>query len=193
MRLQTSMVEVLESDKLQIKKLVAAAQQELDAIGGGASGGVTPLDTCQLLETMHDNHTSHLGPQVQHYRSLFESFYQRCLADKVCAPAAVDRAGWHARQVATPSPAVQNQMTRDVSAQLQRISGQQMKIQSIRNKLVVFREAAAKGEDMFGQLLRLQCIPAAYRHCLAECMRRLGPPGTAAYSPLGWPQDPPEP
>lgn len=67
---------------------------------------------------------------------------------------------------------MQNQMTRDVTAQLQRISGQQMTIQSIRNKLAVFREAAAKEQDMFQQLQRSRRMPAAYRQCLAECMRR---------------------
>ena len=58
--------------------------------------------------------------------------------------------------------------------QLQQISSQQMKIQSMRNKLAVFREAAAKEEDMFAQLLLIRRIPAAYHQCLAECMRRYG-------------------
>lgn len=68
--------------------------------------------------------------------------------------------------------AVQNQMTKDVIMQLQQISTQQMKIQSMRNKLAVFREAAAKESDMFSQLLLVRRVPAAYRQCLAECMRR---------------------
>lgn len=67
---------------------------------------------------------------------------------------------------------LQNQMTKDVIAQLQQISTQQMKIQSMRNNLAVFREAATKESDMFSQLLLVRRIPAAYRQCLAECMRR---------------------
>ncbi len=63
-------------------------------------------------------------------------------------------------------------MSRDVVGQLQAISSQQMKIQSMRNKLAVFREAAAKEDDMFAQLLLVRRIPVAYRQCLAECMRR---------------------
>ena len=67
---------------------------------------------------------------------------------------------------------LQNQMTRDVVAQLQRISGQQSKIQAMRNKLAIFREAAAKEDEMFAQLLVVRRIPAAYRQSLAECLRR---------------------
>ena len=63
-------------------------------------------------------------------------------------------------------------MTRDVVVQLQKISAQQSKILAMRNKLAIFREAAAKEDDMFAQLLVLRRIPAAYRQCLAECMRR---------------------
>ena len=69
-------------------------------------------------------------------------------------------------------PALQNQMTKDVIRQLQQISTQQMKIQSMRNKLAIFREAANKESDMFAQLLLIRQIPAAYHQCLAECMRR---------------------
>jgi len=63
-------------------------------------------------------------------------------------------------------------MSRDVVGQLQGISSQQMKIQNMRNKLAVFREASAKEEDMFRQLLLVRRVPVAYRQCLAECMRR---------------------
>ena len=76
-------------------------------------------------------------------------------------------------------------MTKDVITQLQQISMQQMKIQSMRNKLAIFREAAARETDMFGQLQLVRQVPAAYRQCLAECMRRylrkFSPPSHACW------------
>ena len=56
--------------------------------------------------------------------------------------------------------------------QLRQISAQQMKIQSMRNNLAVFWEAARKETEDFSQLVPVRRIPAAYRQCLAECMRR---------------------
>ena len=42
----------------------------------------------------------------------------------------------------------------------------------MRNKLAIFSEAAAKEDECFAELLLLRRVPAAYRQCLAECMRR---------------------
>ena len=67
---------------------------------------------------------------------------------------------------------MQNQVTLEIYAQLTRISGQQSKIRAIRDQLAAFAEATAKQEADFGELLLVARIPAAYRHCLAECMRR---------------------
>lgn len=81
---QASIAQVLERDSSQIQRLVASAREEL----GGAGQGATPLDACQLMETMHENHAEHLLPQITHTRDVFEHFYQRCLHDKVlsCSP-----------------------------------------------------------------------------------------------------------
>lgn len=63
-------------------------------------------------------------------------------------------------------------MTRDVFAQLHKISAQQSKIRSMRNKLAAFREVANKHAEYFAELLLVRRIPAAYGACLAECHRR---------------------
>lgn len=81
--LQGSIVQVLERDDSQIRRLISSSEAELRGRSSGAEPSVTPLDTCQLMETMHENHSSHLVPQVEHYREMFEHFYRRCLADKV--------------------------------------------------------------------------------------------------------------
>jgi hypothetical protein len=90
---------------------------------------------------------------------------------------------------AAPLMLVQNQMMADVLAHLRAISGQQSKIRGLRSKLAILKEAAAKQEGATSELLLVRRIPAVYRQCLAECMRRcgryftshLGPPTTGAY------------
>ena len=69
---------------------------------------------------------------------------------------------------------LQNCMTADVFGQLNKISAQQSKIRSMRNKLVAFREVANKQQEAFAELQLLRRVPTAYRHCLAECVRRSG-------------------
>ena len=68
----------------------------------------------------------------------------------------------------------QNQVTQEIYAQLACISSQQSKIRAIRDQLAAFGEAIVKQETDFGELLLVARVPAAYRHCLAECMRRSG-------------------
>ena len=78
----------------------------------------------------------------------------------------------HAEQ--PKSAPLQNCMTADVFGQLNKISAQQSKIRSMRNKLVAFREVANKQQEAFAELQLLRRVPTAYRHCLAECVRRSG-------------------
>lgn len=65
-------------------------------------------------------------------------------------------------------------MMGDVLAHLRAISGQQSKIRGLRSKLAILKEAAAKQESATSELLLVRRIPAVYRQCLAECMRRCG-------------------
>ena len=71
--------------------------------------------------------------------------------------------------------AVQNQMTVDVVSHLRSISGQQSKIRGLRQKLQILREATAKQDTAVSHLLFVRRVPAVYRQCLAECMRRQVP------------------
>ena len=80
------MVQVLQADCAQIERLVTAAVQDLTgaASRGGASAG-TPLDKCQLMEAMHENHLGVLLPRVDACEAAFTVLCQRCIDDKVCA------------------------------------------------------------------------------------------------------------
>ena len=60
----------------------------------------------------------------------------------------------------------------DVIGHLRAISAQQSRIRGLRNKLAILREAAAKQDGATRELLLVRRIPAVYRQCLAECMRR---------------------
>ena len=64
-------------------------------------------------------------------------------------------------------------MTKDVFNQLQKISMQQSKIKSVKSRLSVYQDVANKHAETFAELQLVKRVPVAYRHCLAECMRRL--------------------
>ncbi len=63
-------------------------------------------------------------------------------------------------------------MTVDVVSHLRSISGQQNKIRGLRQRLQILREATAKQDTAVSHLLFVRRVPAVYRQCLAECMRR---------------------
>ena len=67
---------------------------------------------------------------------------------------------------------MQNAMTLDVVGHLRSISGQQSRIRGLRSKLGILREATAKQDTAVSHLLFVRRVPAVYRQCLAECMRR---------------------
>ena len=78
--MQASILQVLENDSRHVQRLVAAQAREG---WGAAGGGASTLDNCQLMETVNENHASHLLPQVERFRAMFEHLYQRCVEDKV--------------------------------------------------------------------------------------------------------------
>ena len=75
-------------------------------------------------------------------------------------------------QVSVPTCCSQNCMTKDVFNQLQKISVQQSKIKSVKSRLSVYQDVANKHAETFAELQLVKRVPVAYRHCLAECMRR---------------------
>ena len=78
----------------------------------------------------------------------------------------------HAASPAAISGCLQNCMTKDVFNQLQKISVQQSKIKSVKSRLSVYQDIANKHAETFAELQLVKRVPVAYRHCLAECMRR---------------------
>ena len=69
---------MLERDSAQIRKLLASESGSTSGVGS-----ITTLDNCQLMETVHENHASHLMPQIEQMRAKYEQLYKRCLTDKV--------------------------------------------------------------------------------------------------------------
>ena len=72
---------MLNSDYGQVQKLVEEAVRQLSA--AAASSTITPLDKCQLMEQMNDNHVSLLLPRLRACDDQVAAFTQRCLDDKV--------------------------------------------------------------------------------------------------------------
>lgn len=80
----------------------------------------------------------------------------------------------HMLRHSNPPGVLQNCMTKDVFTQLQKISTQQSKIRTLKGKLAVYQDVANKQAETFAELQLVKRVPVAYRHCLAECMRRSG-------------------
>ncbi|KAK9846399.1 hypothetical protein WJX81_003004 [Elliptochloris bilobata] len=142
---QENILQLLQADCGQVERLVGDAVAQLSA--ALAASAVTPLDRCQLMEQMNDNHAAQLLPRARAADAALAALAQRCLECK-------------------------NRMTRDVLAHLRAISAQQSKIRGLRNKLAILREAAARHVDALGEFRAVRATAAAYSQCLAECMRR---------------------
>lgn len=83
---QASIVQVLQADLAQIERLIKGAMDELQGRMHPGSAG-TPLDKCQLMEAMHDNHLAQLLPRVDACEAGLSAFCQRCIDAKVGGPA----------------------------------------------------------------------------------------------------------
>ncbi|EFN58270.1 hypothetical protein CHLNCDRAFT_57098 [Chlorella variabilis] len=142
---QGSIVAALSSDLSKVAQLVEQAGEAAAAADPAASAHVS--DTVHMLEAMREAHVGHLLPRVDGCRAAVEAFAAQCLDCK-------------------------NALTRDVFTQLRTISSQQSKIREMKNKLALFREALARQEGAVQELLVVRRVPAAYKQCLAECVRR---------------------
>ena len=67
---------------------------------------------------------------------------------------------------------LQNALTRDVLGQLQTISSQQSRIREARDQLTLFGSALERQAASVEALLAGRRLAAAYKACLAECVRR---------------------
>lgn len=142
---QASIVAVLQSDLAKIESLVEEAVRQLSS--AASSSSVRPLDACEVMEAMNRHHLGELLPSIEEADRAFEQLCNHCLDCKNC-------------------------MTKDVFTQLQKISMQQSKIRTLKGKLSVYQDVANKQAETFAELQLVKRVPVAYRHCLAECMRR---------------------
>ena len=81
--MQGSAVQVLQADYAQVERLVTSAVHEMTGVTLSGSAG-TPMDKCQLMEAMNENHVSQLLPRVESCEAGLAAFCQRCNDDKVC-------------------------------------------------------------------------------------------------------------
>ncbi|KAA6421485.1 MAG: hypothetical protein FRX49_08429 [Trebouxia sp. A1-2] len=142
---QASIVDVLQSDLAKIESLVEEAVRQLSS--AASSSSVRPLDACEVMEAMNRHHLGDLLPRIEDADKAFEQLCNHCVGCKNC-------------------------MTKDVFTQLQKISTQQSKIRTLKGKLAVYQDVANKQAETFAELQLVKRVPVAYRHCLAECMRR---------------------
>ena len=80
---QTDVVQVLRKDFAQIERLVTSAVADLAGPRGQGGSAGTPLDKCQLMDTMNDNHITMLLPKVDASSASLAALCGRCIDDKV--------------------------------------------------------------------------------------------------------------
>ncbi len=82
MAVQECVLQVLRNDCTQVQRLVEEAVRQLSA--PSAASSASPLDHCQLMESMHDNHITQLLPRLKACDEGIAAFCQRCMDSKVC-------------------------------------------------------------------------------------------------------------
>jgi hypothetical protein len=167
---------------------------------GGAGGGLALPDLVAMLDAVHDTHAEHVLPRMAACDEALDAFVVKCTDAKVggWVGACGRAAQWLPAQrycaactsrdarATLPSDAVphtprtaprcpQSALARDVARQLRGIAAQQGRLRELRNRLGLYREALAVQRRELAALLRVRRLPAAYRHCLAECARRCAP------------------
>ena len=72
---------MLQRDCTQVQRLVEEAVRQLSAPMSASSA--SPLDNCQLMEAMNDNHITQLLPRLKACDDSVAAFCQRCMDSKV--------------------------------------------------------------------------------------------------------------
>ena len=75
---------MLQRDCVQVQRLVEDAVRQLSA--PAAASSATPLDNCQLMEAMNNNHLAQLLPRLRACDDSVAAFCQRCIDSKVLSP-----------------------------------------------------------------------------------------------------------
>jgi len=76
-------LQILQRDCAQVQRLVEDAVRQLSA--PAAASSATPLDNCQLMEAMNDNHIAQLLPRLKACDEGVAAFCQRCMDSKVAS------------------------------------------------------------------------------------------------------------
>lgn len=84
---QENILQLLRADCGQVERLVGDAVAQLSA--ALAASAVTPLDRCQLMEQMNDNHAAQLLPRARAADAGLAALSQRCLDCKARSPRSV--------------------------------------------------------------------------------------------------------
>mmetsp|Transcript_12611 Transcript_12611/g.35442 ORF Transcript_12611/g.35442 Transcript_12611/m.35442 type:complete len:1100 (-) Transcript_12611:133-3432(-) len=140
---EASILQKLQNNYNEVRRKVEETVKRLAACH---ASGLVPDTFCRDLDTINGVHQQELA-KMRACDAEVEAFLRRCVETK-------------------------NEMTCEVHEQLTHISAQQSRIRDMRNKLAVFQEVASKQGETFAELCLVGRIPAAYRACLAEVVRR---------------------
>ncbi|KAL6767769.1 ATG17 [Auxenochlorella protothecoides x Auxenochlorella symbiontica] len=141
---QTGLVDAVARDARDARR-ASGGGEEAGGVPGGAPGTPAPAPSWQAAAA-----AAHAGATLPR------------LAELDAGAAALLSAVARARHV----------LAAEAVAQLQSIAVQQGRMRDLGNRLALYREAAERQAGWVTRLGQLRRVPAAYKQCLAECLRR---------------------
>lgn len=139
---QRGAAQALAADAARAEAVLAAAAAGAEAGPPAALG-----DAVSMLEAMHEAHVAGVLPRSAACGAAVAAFARECCAAK-------------------------NALGGDALRALRTVAAQQSKIREMREALAPFPAALDRQDADVARLLAVRRLPAAYRHCLAECARR---------------------
>lgn len=131
--------------------LVADCQRAKRAIEEGTASSAEKTERARdlvgVLESVHEAHVQSVLPRISECQDLIKSFSSSCVKAK-------------------------NAMSVDALSALRTIASEQSKIRQMKEALMPFPLAIDRQDAQIEKLLIVRRLPAAYKHALAECMRR---------------------
>jgi hypothetical protein len=135
-----------------LQLLVADCERAKRAIEQGTSSSAEKMESVHMdmvgvLEAVHEAHVRSVLPRISECQTLIKSFATFCVKSK-------------------------NVMAVDALLALRTIASEQSKIRQMKETLMPFPLAIDRQDSQVEKLRIVRRLPVAYKHALAECMRR---------------------
>lgn len=135
-----------------LQLLIADCQRAKRAIEQGTTSLAEKMESVHVdlvgvLEAVHEAHIGSVLPRISECLTLIKSFATSCVQSK-------------------------NVMAVDALLALRTIASEQSKIRQMKETLMPFPLAIDRQDSQVEKLLIVRRLPMAYKHALAECMRR---------------------